>query len=111
MTGESVTLSLIAVLEKIDEKCMTLIIGIAEESKEEDQRIGDSKKSVEQVVSMYLNGPVYVQMIRMFLDFRLPLRVAWIQDHELAHRGSHHKIFPKFSYRINLFYAHPPLIL
>jgi len=30
-----VTLTLIAVLEKKDEKCMTLIIGVAEESKEE----------------------------------------------------------------------------
>ena len=53
---------LIAVLEKIDAKCMTLFIGKVEE--EETQRTGDSLKSAETVVSEYPNGQAYAQKIK-----------------------------------------------
>ncbi len=55
---------LIAVREKVDAKCMTLIIGKVEEQKEEAQRTGDSIKSAETVVSEYLNGQAYAQKIK-----------------------------------------------
>ena len=50
---------LIAVREKIDAKCMTVLIGKAEEYKEEAQRAGDSLKSAETVLSGCLNGQAY----------------------------------------------------
>ena len=50
---------LIAVREKIDAKCMTLIIGIVAEWKEEVQRTGDNLKSAEAAMSKYPNGQAY----------------------------------------------------
>jgi len=57
---------LIAVLEKIDAKCMTLFIGKVEE--EETQRNGDRLKSAETVVSKYPNGQAYAQKIKPTSD-------------------------------------------
>ena len=54
---------LIAVREKIDAKCMTLIIGKVEEWEEEAQRAGGSLKSAETVGSKYPNGQACAQKI------------------------------------------------
>ena len=55
---------LIAVRQKIDAKCMTLIIGKAKELKEGAQKTEGDKKNAEAVVSMYPNGQAYAQKIR-----------------------------------------------
>ena len=46
----------IAAREKIDAKCMTMIIGKAEGLKEGAQKTEGSKKNAEAVVSAYPNG-------------------------------------------------------
>ena len=59
---------LIAAREKIDAKCMTLIIGKAEGLKEGAQKTEGSKKNAEAVVSAYPNGQASAQKIKPTSD-------------------------------------------